>query len=80
MNERLELKGRLSETKRKARDNQAEIEGLIILLRNIISPYESDPSKLNVEAATANMARLHELVLETRELKVQIAKFEKDLE
>jgi len=80
MSERLQLKGLLSEARRKAREKQAEIEGLVILLRNILNPYESDVAKLNVDSAHANMTRLHALVHEMRDLKAKIATYEQDLE
>lgn len=77
--ERLQMKGLLSESKKKYKRLDYDVSGLIILIRTYISPYEDDVTQLDVDKALSTVEKLKKTVEEMKELKVKIIKLEEDL-
>ena len=75
----LAAKGQLAVHGKTYRDLEMQAEGLLILIRQTLSPYESDVTQLRIGEAAAAMTRLNTIVGEMRVLKGQIAKIEADL-
>lgn len=75
----LKAKGRLAEARRKRGELSLEGKGLIILLRNVLDPYEPDPARLRIPEARANMDRLAAVHQEIHILDGQITALEADL-
>lgn len=77
--ERLQMKGLLSESKKKYKRLDYDVSGLIILIRTYLSPYEDDVTQLDVDKALSTVEKLKKTVEEMKELKVKIIKLEEDL-
>jgi hypothetical protein len=75
----LAAKGLLAEHRRKVTDMDIEAKGLIVLIRNVLSPFEEDVTALRVDEAVASAKRLAEIVHEMKTLKEKIARLEADL-
>ena len=77
--ERLQMKGLLSESKKKYKKLDTDVSGLIILIRTYISPYEDDVTNLKVDKALSAMEKLKFTVDAMKELKEKINSLEGDL-
>lgn len=73
------LRGILAENKRKLRNKRLEAKGLVLLLNELINPYEDDTEKTNAAQIKAYAEKLEQLVDELKELKEKIAAMECDL-
>ena len=78
--ERLQLKGMLGELEREAKLLDAKCKGSVILIRNILNPYEDDVCKLDTEVAKTTMIELHKSKLELKEIRAKIQRIREDLE
>jgi hypothetical protein len=76
MNEVLMWKGLLVELKRKAREKESQAAAIIISMRMMLNPHETDITKLNVEEIENAGDLLRKLVEEIREMKAQMEKLE----
>lgn len=74
--ERTMLKGQIADLKKRLKDKDLEASSLIISLRIILNPYESDVCLIDSEKALVTMKRLNEIINEMRQLKEQLNKFE----
>lgn len=74
--ERMQIKGQLAEAKSKYRNLDIEASGLILLVRSLLNPYESDTTKQETEKALVSLTRLNEIVIELRQLKKKISDLE----
>jgi hypothetical protein len=79
MNERILLKGYLSDEKKRYREKDLEASGLILTIRNLLNPYEDDPTKIESEKALIMMQKLHLVISELKEIKDKILRLERDL-
>jgi len=79
MNERTQLKGILAETKQRVKEHDLEAKGLILLIRNLLNPYESDLASIKIDEALQSMKRLHQIVSELKTLKAKIIEIEEAL-
>jgi len=75
----LKAKGRLAEARRKRGELSLEGKGLLMLLRNVLDPYEPDLGRLRIPEAQANMDRLAVVHTDILRLDGQIAALEADL-
>jgi hypothetical protein len=75
----LQLKNNLAERKQRLKNLDIKVSGLITLVRNYLNPYEDDVTQLESEKALNEMADLHNIIQEMKELKIKIHKMEKDL-
>lgn len=78
--ERMQLKGLLVESQRKYKTLDTEASGLILLIRSILSPYQEDMTKLEIDKVRTYVDRLHLIVIELKELKSKIEKLEREFE
>jgi hypothetical protein len=62
--ERLKYMGQKAELERKAQELRLEGKGLIVLLRDILSPFEPDLTLLRLEEAQIHLRRLREIQYE----------------
>lgn len=79
MNERLLLKARFAEAKKRLKEMELKADAYISIIRDIIDPYAGDYIDFDIDKAVVIMGDFHKLWTEARELKAQIAKMEKDL-
>lgn len=79
MNERLLLKARYQDTKKRLKDMELKADAYISIIRDIIDPYAGDYVGFDMDKAVVIMEDFHKLWSEARELKAQFAKMEKDL-
>lgn len=79
MNERLLLKARYQDTKKRLKDMELKADAYISIIRDIIDPYAGDYVGFDMDKAVVIMEDFHKLWSEARELKAQLAKMEKDL-
>lgn len=77
MNERLMAKGAIAERKRRVRELETEIEGLIVIVRNAIAPF-LDFDMMKPELAYQSAKRLHECYKDRYKLIDEIKKLEAD--
>lgn len=77
--ERVVLKGMFAEAKKKHREADLEASALVVTIRNLLNPYEEDIASFDTEKILVMAKRLHELVLNMRDLKQKIKKIEEDL-
>jgi hypothetical protein len=69
----------LSEAQQEFEKLDSLCSGFVILILQVINPYESDVTQLKVEEGFAAMAELKANVTKMRELKTKIDKLEKEL-
>jgi len=74
--ERIQLKGQLSEAKKRLKEVSLEAKGLIILIRNYLNPYADDLSEINSAEALQSMKRLDDLLNSYKDLKDRIKELE----
>jgi len=79
MNERLLLKGRLLDAKSRLKEMRLRADNFIILLRDIIDPYEEDFLKLNLERAQVTLADFIALQNDAQKLNEQIKRLENEI-
>lgn len=79
MNERVQWKGQLAELKENYNTLKFEAQGLLILLRNLLNPFEPDLTKLQAEIIENNADRLKTVVQKMREIKAQMEALQKAL-
>ena len=79
MSERLILKGRIYELKKQKRTLELEAQGNIILVRNLINPYEDNILNLKIEEAQISINRLAEIKDKLKEINEKIEKLEAEL-
>jgi hypothetical protein len=79
MNEILQMRGRLSTAQQEFERLDVLVSGDLMIVRQLIDPFESDVTKLEVDQAFAAMERLKDNVHRMRELKDQIDKIKKAL-
>jgi len=77
--ERLIIKGRIFELKKQKRTMELEGAGNIILIRNLINPYEDNILNLKVEEAQITINRLAEIKEKLKEINEKIEKLEAEL-
>ena len=77
--ERLQMKGLLSDSKKKYKKLDYEASGLIILIRSYLFPHEEDVTRLKVDKALFAAEKLNNTVEEMKELKAKIKSLEVDL-
>ena len=75
----LKLQNKLAEAKRRFKDLDIRVSGLIILVRGYLDPYEDDVTLLETQKAQVEISNLHSAVEEMKELSVKIQKLQKDL-
>jgi hypothetical protein len=75
----LQAKGALSEFKRKYHQLDTEASGLLILIRTLLNPWESDITKLQIDKALSSMNRLKLVHEELASLKIRIKELEESL-
>lgn len=78
-NEVMLLKAKLAAKKQEFEQLKLKADNYIILLRNLLDPYEDDFTELELERAEIAMDDFYKLFKEAVALKNQIAKMEKDL-
>lgn len=79
MNEKVQWKGQLAELKGRYNTLKFEGQGLLILLRSLLNPFEPDLTRLQVEIIENNADRLKTVVQQMREAKAQIEKLQEAL-
>lgn len=77
--ETAQLRGQLAAAKREFDDADVLVQGAIIQIRQLINPYEPDPTKLNVDDALSAMERLRTHVHRMRDLLTQITRIKSAL-
>jgi len=77
--ERLQMKGLLSESKKKYKKLDCDASGLIFLVRSYLFPYEEDVTTLKVDKALSAVEKLKNTVEEMKLLKEKIKSLEVDL-
>lgn len=78
--ERMQLKGLLVESQKKYKTLDTEASGLIILIRSVLSPYQEDMTKLEIDKVKTYVDRLILIILDLKDLKSKIEKLEKEFE
>ena len=73
------LRGILAENKRKFRNKRLEGKGIILLMNELINPYEDEIEKRNAAQIKTYAEKLEQLVDELKELKEKIEAMESDL-
>jgi len=79
-NEILQAKGQLAVWKKEYRELDMQASGLIVLIRNELSPYLEDVTTLRVDQAAVAMNQLEKAVGRMRELKAKISELEAALD
>jgi hypothetical protein len=79
MSEILQMRGRLATAQKEYDNLDILVSGDVIQVRQLISPYEEDCTKLPVDEAFAAMERLKKNVHRMRELLTQINKLREAL-
>ena len=74
--ERLKYKAMKADLERKAGELRLEGKGRILLLRDILVPFEPDLTRLRLEEAGIELRRLREIQLELQELSRRIHELE----
>ncbi len=72
--ERTHLKAKFAENKSKLKELDLKVSNLIIVIRNLIDPYEDDVTRLETENALQAVNDLYNTVEEMKELKEKIEK------
>lgn len=75
----LQARGMLSEFKRKYHQLDTEASGLLILIRTLLNPWESDITNLQIDKASSSMNRLNILQEELTSLKKKIKELEESI-
>lgn len=78
--ERIKLKGMLAEARHKLKEKDLEAKGLVILIRNLLNPYETDLCSLKIDEALASTKRLQHLIDDMRELKAKVKELSEALD
>lgn len=78
--ERMNMKGMLYESERTARTLDAQCKGAVMLVRQLLNPYEDDACKLDLDAAKAAMDKLCADAEDLRKVKDKIRRLKEDLE
>lgn len=79
MSERLILKGRLLDCKKRYKDIELKADAYISIIREIIDPYGGHFTEFDIDKFMVISGDFHKLWLEARDLKEQIARLEKAL-
>jgi hypothetical protein len=79
-NEIHRLRGQLAEHEQLLKNYDMEVSGLIILIRELIDPYEEDVTRLRTGEALQNLKRLDKCVEKMKELQVKIDTIKADLD
>jgi uncharacterized protein YdaL len=74
------MKGMLYEEERKARRLDSQCKGGILLIRQLLNPYEDNVCNLDIEAAKAAMDTLNKDSAELKAAKEKIKRLKEDLE
>lgn len=77
--ERLQMKGMLCELERETKQLDAKCKGHLLLVRQILNPYEDDLTKLDISEAKAAMDSLAEDSNKLEELKKKMQRIRDDL-
>lgn len=77
--DRLRLQGQLAEHNRLYKNYDMEVSGLIILIRDLINPFENDVTRLKTGSALQSMKRLDKCVEKMKEIRDQIKEIEDEL-
>lgn len=77
--ELLQIRGRLSAAKSEFDNLDVLVSGGVILMRQLIDPYENNVTNLQVDQALAVMEQLRSNVHRMRELNEQISKLKEAL-
>jgi len=78
-NEVLTLKARIADLKEQLKDKNLQADSNIRALRELISPYTDDFTKLALRQASATLKSLIKLQDEAKELREKISKLEDEL-
>lgn len=78
--ERTHMKGMLYENERTARKLDAQCKGAIMLIRQLLNPYEDNVCKLDLDAAKAAMDKLCSDTEELQKVTDKIRRLKEDLE
>lgn len=78
--ERLAAKGLLADLRRQVRELDIEASALIASVRQKLSPYEDDLTKLKINEASVSMKRLEKVQAEFIEKSEKIKRIEEDLQ
>ena len=70
--ERLQFKGMLRDLEAREKSNKATASGLILLLRNLLNPFEDDCTKLETDQILINADRLKTIVENQRDTAAKI--------
>jgi len=68
----LQAKGQLADWRKEYRELDLQASGLIVVIRNELSPYTEDVTTLRVDQAAVAMNQLQKVVTRMRELKQKI--------
>jgi hypothetical protein len=68
----LQAKGQLADWRKEYRELDLQASGLIVVIRNELSPYTEDVTTLRVDQAAVAMNQLQKVVARMRELKGKI--------
>lgn len=79
-NEILQAKGQLAVWKKEYRELDMQSSGLIVLIRNELSPYIEDVTTLRVNQVAVAMNQLEKVVGRMQELKAKISELEAALD
>lgn len=79
MNERLLLKARLADAKKRLKEMELKADAYTSIIRDIIDPYAGDYTDFDMDKAVVIIHDFHKLWTEAKELKAQIERMEKDL-
>lgn len=78
--ERTQMKGMLYDAERQARRLDSQCKGGVMLIRQLLNPYEDDVTKLDIEAAKTAMDELSRNVAELKAINARIRRLKEDLE
>jgi hypothetical protein len=73
------LRSRIAEAKKRLGEMECRADSYISIIRDIIDPYGGEYTEFNMDRALVMMNDFHRIWTDARELKVQLARMEKDL-
>ena len=77
--EYLKYRGMKNELQARAMELRLEGKGLVLLLRDVLEPFQPDLTKLRLEEAMAWLKRLREIQLELLDINMRIRELEEHL-
>lgn len=75
----LQLKGRIAELRQTLQQKELEASGLIIQIRSLADPYESDMTHIKSDQLSVSSRLLHECVGQIKTITQQLKRLEADL-